>query len=431
MPEFFPPGGPKPQLSSTHLVISNCLQLSFFFLSHPLYFSYLIFFSPYLLKLFSYLSPLFITTSLLLLALLTISPGLFLPETKAVGSPLHAANQKESGEDHENVEFPAHSFEELEVYRLLFEASVFEVPPEAFESNSEENSSSSRHGGTDGAFASTLEGKSQRETNRVAAAPGITLEGLLQVKDVYEDVTGKVEGKERVEPTGAETNKVEEKTKEKPLIRSGSNALHSQITEIMAKVNADNGGEYTPKVVEDFVGINLGNDEQSDDMENSHKLCPDLESFRSMRTQSLGHQEYYTPKAEYSEKQCLILGSLGSTRKEKEWKRTLACKLFEERHNVEGGEGMDSLWETYETESNRGGGKSKVKKGKKGNRLEYGCSDDEEDGEADGQLCCLQALKFSAGKMNLGMGRPNLVKITKALKGIGWLHHVGRHGKKG
>lgn len=43
------------------------------------------------------------------------------------------------------------------------------------------------------------------------------------------------------------------------------------------------------------------------------------------------------------------LGSFGSMRKEKEWRRTLACKLFEERHNVDGGgggEGMDMLWET-------------------------------------------------------------------------------------
>ncbi|THG18902.1 hypothetical protein TEA_022349 [Camellia sinensis var. sinensis] len=35
------------------------------------------------------------------------------------------------------------------------------------------------------------------------------------------------------------------------------------------------------------------------------------------------------------------------------------------------------------------------------------------------------------GTLNLGMGRPNLVKISKAIKGIGWLHHVTKHGKKG
>ncbi|XP_052186728.1 uncharacterized protein LOC127797670 [Diospyros lotus] len=127
------------------------------------------------------------------------------------------------------------------------------------------------------------------------------------------------------------------------------------------------------------------------------------------------------------------LGSYGSMRREKEWKRTLACKLFEERHNVDGVEGMDSLWERYEMDSSniarrRSHTKSKNKNKKKGVE-NYGDGDEEED--MAGQLCCLQALKFSAGKMNLGMGRPNLVKISKAIKGIGWLQHVTRHRKKG
>ncbi|GMI76189.1 hypothetical protein like AT3G25130 [Hibiscus trionum] len=135
----------------------------------------------------------------------------------------------------------------------------------------------------------------------------------------------------------------------------------------------------------------------------------------------------------------LSFGNLGSMRKEKEWKRTLACKLFEERHNVTaaadgGGEGMDLLWETYEsTDSNKS--KLKTVGSKKGKKGGNGIEDDEEDYESDGHLCCLQALKFSTGKMNLGMGmgRPNFVKISKALKGFGWLHHVGttKHAKKG
>ncbi|PQQ04964.1 uncharacterized protein Pyn_39228 [Prunus yedoensis var. nudiflora] len=94
------------------------------------------------------------------------------------------------------------------------------------------------------------------------------------------------------------------------------------------------------------------------------------------------------------------LGSFGSMRKEKEWRRTLACKLFEERHhNVEGGgEGMDMLWETYdETESIKAmKGKSKSKKGMNGKVEED--DDGEEEEDFDGQLCCLQALKFSQGR---------------------------------
>ncbi|KAE9617990.1 hypothetical protein Lalb_Chr03g0041401 [Lupinus albus] len=129
------------------------------------------------------------------------------------------------------------------------------------------------------------------------------------------------------------------------------------------------------------------------------------------------------------------LGSFGSMRVEKEWRRTLACKLFEERHNNSNNNGdgsdggMDMLWETYETESNKVLTKSNTKKGKKG---EIQCYEDDEEEEEfeEGKLCCLQALKFSAGKMNIGIGRPNLLKFSKALKGIGWLHHVGKNGKK-
>ncbi|XP_076887336.1 uncharacterized protein LOC143537448 [Bidens hawaiensis] len=138
--------------------------------------------------------------------------------------------------------------------------------------------------------------------------------------------------------------------------------------------------------------------------------------------------------------------SYGSMRKEKEWKRTLACKLFEERNNSEGGEeGMDSLWEAYEDDNKRESRNRKeamvnnnnnVSSKKKNKKSEFKYFDDGEDEDEDddefmsnGQLCCLKALKLSTGKMNLGMGKPNLVKIGKAIKGFGWLHHVGsKHG---
>ncbi|KAK8565173.1 hypothetical protein V6N13_020298 [Hibiscus sabdariffa] len=109
-------------------------------------------------------------------------------------------------------------------------------------------------------------------------------------------------------------------------------------------------------------------------------------------------------------------------RKQKEWKRTLACKLFEERHSHKvdgGGERMDLLWETYETDSNNKPQlKSSSKKGKKDGGKNNSYRYDNE--ESNGQLCSLHALKLSAGKMSSGMERPNLVKISKALKGIGW-----------
>lgn len=133
------------------------------------------------------------------------------------------------------------------------------------------------------------------------------------------------------------------------------------------------------------------------------------------------------------------LVSNGSMRKEKEWKRTLACKLYEERNSTDGsGEGMDLLWETYEMDAIKSKAKQdelkkkkKTKKRWESKRYIKDDSDDEEDeAEVSDQLCCLQALKFSAGKVNLGMGKPNLMKISKAIKGFGWLHHVSKHSKK-
>ncbi|KAJ9543533.1 hypothetical protein OSB04_023240 [Centaurea solstitialis] len=131
-------------------------------------------------------------------------------------------------------------------------------------------------------------------------------------------------------------------------------------------------------------------------------------------------------------------GSHGSMSDEKEWRRTLACKLFEERHNSRGGEeGMDSLWEAYEIDNSKKNRKDAMVIGNDGG-IEYDEDDGDEDEDEDeemsnGGLCCLQALKLSTGKMNLGMKKPNLLKISKALKGFRWLHHAKikhHHGKK-
>ncbi|GER41179.1 hypothetical protein STAS_17878 [Striga asiatica] len=115
---------------------------------------------------------------------------------------------------------------------------------------------------------------------------------------------------------------------------------------------------------------------------------------------------------------------------EKEWKRSLACKLLDERCEEEG---MDLLWETYENESNKMKAKNdynNMKNKKKQQEEEDGY--DSEDDQVRGGLCCLQALKFSSVKMmNLGIGKPNLVRFSKAAKGIGWLRNVKKkHSKK-
>ncbi|GJT09043.1 hypothetical protein Tco_0843505 [Tanacetum coccineum] len=124
-------------------------------------------------------------------------------------------------------------------------------------------------------------------------------------------------------------------------------------------------------------------------------------------------------------------GSYVSMRKLKGWKCTFTCKLFEARCSLcGGGEGMESSWEAYEEDTtNKISRSSKKKKNVKNNKSksEFKYFDDgvSEDGDKDdqfmgnGQLCCFKALKMSTGKMNLGMGKPNLVKISKALKGFG------------
>lgn len=116
-------------------------------------------------------------------------------------------------------------------------------------------------------------------------------------------------------------------------------------------------------------------------------------------------------------------------RKEKEWRRTLACKLYEERHgNGYGtGEGMDRLWEQYEDEWNEES--SETKSGKERGRT--GDYEDDDEVGASAELCCLGALKLSAGKVNnLGLVRPNLGRISRAIKGIRRLHPVATNSKK-
>ncbi|KAJ7961582.1 Acidic leucine-rich nuclear phosphoprotein 32 family B protein [Quillaja saponaria] len=376
------------------LLLSNLYNFCFFMISHPLYFSYFIFFSPYLLKVLSFLSPLFITTTLLLLVLLTtISPNLVQDKLDSeVGCLLtvcqNALERFQSRKDEKYEEFGY--FEELEAYKIMFETSIFEV----LEPKSEEDCSQATEA-ADGKESNSDESPVEIDSPLEASwlvSEGKRLETLLQEKIELEDMCEK-------EEEVVEFNKVEEK-KEKSSMRSGSKVMGNK--KIHVKGGSIDNEEYAAK-----------------EKVNSHKV-----------EANLGSPDYYGEY--YSPQKCdSNLGSFGSMRKEKEWRRTLACKLFEERHNGEGGEGMDMLWETYETESNKVKLKRNTKNGKKKGEVEYDEDDLEEEDDMDGKLCCLQALKFSTGKMNLGMGRPNLLKFSKALKGFGWLHHVGKHGKKG
>ncbi|KAK7256102.1 hypothetical protein RIF29_29536 [Crotalaria pallida] len=464
---------------STHL-FSNLFNFCFSIFSHPLYFSYFLFFSPYFFKLLSFLSPLFITTTLLFVALLTTFTPNLAPQEKG-SSPSFSSDSKygfplsvlqtllswllsKADEKDEELGY----LDELEAYLVMFQASIFE----AFETKSVENCSEvfeepntefSDEGKED--FCSTEElnniaysvatpvqkdcsevfeepyaefsdeGKedfcSSQEANIVnsvenpvqkvddnledtkAIAEVKSLGSLFQenAELLLEDMSCPKKDKE-AKLLDPESNKVEE-SKEKWPLRSGSKVKGYRDMYATNKVSSVNsGGEYAAAAVKvksqrleaNYIGSPESNWEYSGRVTNHQSLC--------------------SPN----------LGSFGSMRVEKEWRRTLACKLFEERHNnADESGGMDMLWETYETESNKVLKKSNTKKGKKKGEVvhEYKEDEDEEEEDYEGKLCCLQALKFSAGKMNLGMGRPNLLKFSKALKGIGWLHHVGKNGKKG
>ncbi|KAI7982381.1 hypothetical protein LOK49_LG15G00852 [Camellia lanceoleosa] len=399
---------PKKTIQVSSLILSDLHLFFSFVLSHPLYFFYFIFFSPYLLKLLSYLSPLFVTTSLLLLGFLTVhdNSSLELSESKLgfLLQTYHAVMERlRPKTDDEDNEF--HYFEELEAYKIVFDTSTFyarEKSDEVLDLGSEENcfealqapvfqSSSYEISGmsmsevlVDNMEEKTVEIAWEETTDQQAIMEEKRLEGFLKVLDEFEN----------------RTYNVEEKKVDK-------------IKDVEVEFSIDNGGEVTSKVAAKSETF----DAYVDCIDNGGEYTSNFLESPSSRTLDSN------------------LGSYGSMRREKEWKRTLACKLFEERHNVDsGGEGMDLLWETYEADSsNKAKPKinSKKKKNKKRSDSECYVDNDDEEEDMNGQLCCLQALKFSTGKMNLGMGRPNLMKISKAIKGIGWLHHVTKHGKKG
>jgi hypothetical protein len=314
---------------------------------------------------------------------------------------------------------------ELEAYLVMFQASIFEVhEPKSeedfvFEEAYEEFSIEASE-----VFSPMEEEEEKKvnleEENQVEKVEKVVEstkeEKVLDVKSLvtlfqeYAELENEKEEKEVV-------NKVEESKETLWSMRNGSKVKGNRdIYEYDNKVRSTKSDEE--HVFDEVVKVKV----------KSQRLD---ENFGSPQS----NWEYSTPKGIIgnNEEVSSNLGSFGSMRVEKEWRRTLACKLFEERHNnSDGSEGMDMLWETYEKDSNKGMKKSNTKKGKK-SEVEYYSEDEVEediDEEIGTKLCCLQALKFSTGKMNLGMGRPNLVKFSKALKGIGWLHNVGKNGKK-
>ncbi|KAJ6710966.1 ACIDIC LEUCINE-RICH NUCLEAR PHOSPHOPROTEIN 32 FAMILY B PROTEIN [Salix koriyanagi] len=280
------------------LLLSDLFLFFSFILSHPLYFSYLVFFSPYLLKLLSFLSPLFITTSLLLLALLTISPNLvndsshaelygskvssfYLQTYQAVVERLRSKVGDGTGE--------FHRFEELEAYKIVFETSNLGVEdhnhtvdqvtgveqaakdgqracPGSTDQLSLQVHEGSTHqalGAGGGVSDQALNVKildenpasiTRSESNGrelINIAEGKTLGGFLHQKEEFEDLWFQKEEKEvLLKPLNVNSDKVEDRKEEQPMIRSGSKAIGQKISEAKVISVDDDGGEhyYSPKV---------------------------------------------------------------------------------------------------------------------------------------------------------------------------------------
>lgn len=451
---------------------SFLFHLCFSIFSHPIYFSYFIFFSPYILKLISFLSPLFITTTLLLLALLTaVSPNNYLLlfdknefSNSKLASLIHWLQSKGTTTDHKDEEIIG-CLEEFEAYLVMFQASIFQAleaksgeiisfSSPSFEVEANESINPEGNKSLEILFQENNE-ESEKEVK--PPPPPTPLESLFfQECEGFEDLAHQ-KGENEANPKDPDLDKAksEEGEEEESKVKLGLVSKNEGSRSLDAK------GEMKEKNNEGMKRVESKGGKLGLISRNGIKMKVNYnnKSERFLEA-SLGSPENNWVYNEGS------LGSFGSMRKEKEWRRTLACKLFEERHNnnnknininnisnnnninnnVNGSEGMDSLWETYdetELDSNKKKvlEKSKTKKGKKSNSnsgvLYYNEEDEEDQNEEDeeeegmdGKLCCLQALKFSAGKMNLGMGRPNLMKISKAFKGIGWLHHVGKHGSR-
>ncbi|KAK9138395.1 hypothetical protein Sjap_008989 [Stephania japonica] len=446
--------------TTTHLstlLLSDFILFCSFIVSNPLYFSYLLFFSPYLLKLFSFLSPLFITTFLLLLAFLTVSPRLvdnhFVPQGLPCKmgfllSTYHTVLSKLRSKLDVDVNAEFRLLEELEAFMLVSQMSSFEGGEGTFEAigtNCHVNClptavcdvKSVEFTDYEPMFARNVAVKDpgemtemknhDEEANWLQDCKHSNYEDLVDATaelfyDVKEEESFEAkESKSEVNCLNIGDVQDEKCNKEAETVQCKS--LEGKQESLQGHIVLEGSAKPSKKYVE-------------------HRGEPLIVVRGAIRAQV--SQDFDSPEAmSIVSENAKILGSnlesCGSMRKVKEWKRTLACKLYEERHNnAEGGEGMDLLWETYD-QSEAGkvkGASNKDKKMKK--RETKQCYDDvennedEDDDELDHQqFCCLQALKFSTGKMNLGMGKPNLMKISKALKGIGWFHQVSKHAKKG
>ncbi|KAG7578628.1 hypothetical protein ISN45_Aa03g027990 [Arabidopsis thaliana x Arabidopsis arenosa] len=294
----------RKKIGLSSLLLSDFHLFCSFIFSHPFYFSYLLFFSPYIFKILSFLSPLFVTTTLLLLALLSTlhvqdtfidsesletQPSFLFSFCSKLGSVLeHKFDFNDEG---------FKSLEELEAYKMVVEACSMDCASKN-EICSDELTFVDK-------FCSHESTVSESLTNE-------TREEQVEIQPLkFEDVI--VLEKEK------ETKKCEKKEEEEQKVKPKSDVV------------LDNEEEPTKEESKaqkvDLVG----------DFNNESYDLPKLSKFLGE-----GKRNEATKKEEEDN---VSLQSFGSMRKEKEWRRTLACKLFEERHNAD--VTLDKAWISY------------------------------------------------------------------------------------
>ncbi|KAF3334361.1 hypothetical protein FCM35_KLT20965 [Carex littledalei] len=494
------------------MLAHDLLSLTCFLTSHPIHFAYLLFFSPYLFSLFSFLSPLLISTLLSLLAVVTISPyrtnTSHLPFEfeflgKTCGSALNVlctvpGPRKENTigmleELDEMVLSPiVHALADVEVARVEFEGIMGELCNSSTivcEVQNKDQEALLIKGGTGEkmsgdenlespvqswnskfynscSFVCELDAKIQNvllaESNcEEKVGYTVYLENHNQISNnpvnnrisslehIFLDensVSREIEYEER-----NNANLENYKSQASLVGTDMSNGEFDDYKSCASDVDGKEGesNENYPNYVNldnsmQTINSNVGNGEEKVEPKSIREslICGRTEE-RLTKSFSTNHWEHAGTPSQGLQRE----GSLRVV--DREWKRTLACKLYEDRittklHEertvpvpVKEGEGeeeeMDLLWEAIEVNSNKSDGhKSSTKnKGKKAGEREED-SVDEEGEEDDGpvrQLCCLQAFRVSTRKMNLGVGRPNLIKLSKVLKKMS-VFHVGRNNSK-
>ncbi|KAJ4795036.1 acidic leucine-rich nuclear phosphoprotein 32 family B protein [Rhynchospora pubera] len=494
------------------MFVHDLLSLTCFLTSHPIHFAYLIFFSPYLFSLFSFLSPLLLSTLLSLLAVVTISPyctnsshlsfeseflgktcGIALNMLCTVPDPTQENTIGMLGELDVMVLSPiAQALVGDEVLTVESEGIMGELCTSSASICEAQNEVKDKevpliHVG-EGEKMSCHENLSPVQSRNSKCCNSSNLVTELGTKDQQVSLVGSnceekmgysvnskkftqirnywvnncisnaehkifdeksVSKKIDHEVAGNDANLEDCKSKD---VLVGSDVSNGEFDDYKScasevEVTESDSEEINAKNVnlENYMQgqSNVGNGEEKMEMKSIREslICNGVEE---RLTKSIS-----TKQQEHSRTPSLVLQREGSLRVDKEWKRTLACKLYEERITaklreersvpipVKEGEGeeeeMDLLWEAIEVNSKKSEGHKSSTKNKEKKNIDREEESEDEEGEGDDgpvrQLCCLQAFRVSTRKMNMGVGRTNLVKFSKVLKKMS-VFHIGRNSSK-